>query len=107
MLWRGPGEAIEKPIVVGAPNHLLSIDEIWVFVSKDEDGNEGVCGCPLPGGAGMMPMVCADEERVDSLRQMAQMIADNTDGHDIVLRKFSVCEDLEVITKRENKDETN
>ena len=98
---------MSDPIVVGAPNHLLSIEEIWVFVSKDEDGNEGVCGCPLPGGAVVMPMVCADEERVDSLRQMAQMIADNTDGHEIVLRKFSVCEDLEVITKRENNHETN
>ena len=95
----------EKPIVIGAPNHLLSIDEIWVFVSKDEHGNEGVCGGPIqPGsGGGMMPMICADKKRVESLRSLAQMIVDNTDGHDIVLRKFSVCEDLEVFTKQGGK----
>lgn len=86
-----------KPIVVGAPNHLLSIDQLWVFVSKDEDGNEGVCGAPI--GGTFMPLVAADPARVDSLRRVAQMIVDNADGHEIVLRKFSHSEDVEVIRR--------
>jgi hypothetical protein len=95
--FRGEEEVKEPIINIGAPNHLLIIDELWAFISKDDEGNEGLCGMPLPGG-GMMPMVCADEARVDSLREMAQLIADNS-GHDIVLRKFSNREDLEVFRK--------
>ncbi len=87
-----------EPIVVGAPNHLLSIDEIWVFVSKDEQGNEGVCGAPI--GGMMMPLVAADPARVESLRKYAQMIVDNAPGHEIVLRKFSQKEDLEVFRRK-------
>jgi hypothetical protein len=87
-----------KPIVVGSPNHLLSIDELWVFISKDKDGNEGVCGAPI--GGTFMPLVAADPARVDSLRRVAQMIVDNSEGHEIILRKFSNSEDQEVIRKK-------
>jgi hypothetical protein len=86
----------ERTVTIGIsqPKTLLRIDEVFVFIAKDKDG-EGVPAFTLPGGM-MLPMVCADKARVDSLREMARTIARNT-GNKITLCRFSVREELEVI----------
>jgi hypothetical protein len=76
-----------------APKTLLRIDEVFVFVASDADG-EGVPA--FSDGEFVMPLVCADKARVDSLRAMARKLARES-GNKITLCRFSVREELEVI----------
>jgi hypothetical protein len=75
------------------PKTLLRIDEVFVFIASDEDG-EGVPA--FMAGSVAMPLVCADKERVDSLRDIAKRLAKES-GNKITLCRFSVREELEVI----------
>lgn len=65
---------------------------MWAFIATDEDG-EGLSA--FMHDQVWMPMIAADEARVESLRVMAQQLADRT-GQPITLAKFSAREDLEV-----------
>jgi hypothetical protein len=71
------------------------IKTIHAFIATEADDTEGVVGFRTETGA-FWPMVCADEARVDSLRKMAQLVAQQT-GVKIVLAKFSVRQDVEEI----------
>lgn len=65
-----PGTIFQQP-----KNTLPSIESIYVFVSVDaEDGNEGVVGMPM-GEIGCMPLIAADEKRLEQLIPMAEEIA--------------------------------
>ena len=75
------------------PKTLQRIDEVFVFIASDKDG-EGVPA--FSDGNMMLPLVCADKARVDSLRSMAKVIARKT-GNKITLCRFSVREEIEVI----------
>jgi len=56
-------------------NTLPQIDHVYLFVSVDAvDGNEGVCAAPAPG-VGCMPLIAADEKRLEQLIPMAKQIA--------------------------------
>jgi hypothetical protein len=55
------------------PNTTFYIGEIWAYISEDDRGNEGVCGCML--GGTFMAMVAADKARLDQLRPVAQRMA--------------------------------
>lgn len=76
------------------PENTFKITEIYAFVSVDEDGNEGVLAANL--GGMMMPFVCADKARVDSLRNHAEKIAHMT-AKKIKLVKFTNREEIEEI----------
>lgn len=79
-------------IVDGKKTHLR-IDELFAFIASDTDGE----GLPaFRDGNVMLPMVCADKARVDSLREIARLIA-KTSGNKITLCRFSVREEIEVI----------
>jgi predicted pyridoxine 5'-phosphate oxidase superfamily flavin-nucleotide-binding protein len=70
-------------------NHLLRIDQVWMAVSVDEDGNEGVCAAPLPGsGTLTMPLIAADEARLPFIMNMAEQLAAAT-GKKIRIIKLS------------------
>lgn len=58
-------------------NYLKEISELYAFVSVDE-GGEGVIGqtVTMCGREVFMPFVCADKERMESLKPMAQRIAE-------------------------------
>jgi hypothetical protein len=74
-------------------NTLPRIDHIWAFVSVDaNDGNEGVVAAPL--GGMLMPMIAADDARLQELRPLAAMIAQAT-GTKIRLIKFNLREEIE------------
>jgi hypothetical protein len=75
------------------PKTLKRIDELFVFVASDADG-EGVPA--FFDGSVMLPLVCADKARVDSLREIARQMARES-GNKITLCRFSVREELEVI----------
>lgn len=64
----------------------LRIDEMYAFVSQDDDG-EGIVGFKTPDG--WMPMVAADMARVESLKPMAEKLAV---GMRIALVRFSTRE---------------
>lgn len=65
----------DDPILHSPPNHLLRIDAVWMFISVDEAGNEGVCAGPMPGLPGPIPLIAADEARLVSLIPMAEELA--------------------------------
>jgi hypothetical protein len=54
-------------------NTLLHIDTIWCAVSVDDDGTEGVCAVNMNGQ--WLPLVAADEKRLEFIRQQAAMIS--------------------------------
>jgi hypothetical protein len=81
-------------MIIGGKKTLLRIDEIYVFIAQDTDG-EGLPAFLAPNGM-FMPLVCADKARVDSLREKAKEIAAQT-GNKITLCRFSVREEIEVI----------
>lgn len=57
-------------------NTLPSIESVYLFVSVDaEDGNEGVVAAPV-GPVGCMPLIAADEKRLEQLLPTAQVLAD-------------------------------
>jgi hypothetical protein len=70
------------------------IDQIFAFIVADAGpDDEGIAG--FLSGQGWLPMVAADSGRVDSLRAIAQRIANQ--GKPVALVKFSVREVVEVI----------
>jgi hypothetical protein len=71
------------------------IDQIWCWVSVDE-GGEGVIAAPFPN-IGMMPLIAADEARLNSLRPIVESIVRIT-GKSARLVKFSLREEIEEIS---------
>lgn len=65
---------------------FLRITEIYSFISKDENGNEGIMGAMNMDGV-MMPLIGADVDRVESLIPVADKIKQIT-GMDYEIRYF-------------------
>jgi hypothetical protein len=74
-------------------NYLERIEHVWAFLSVD-DGGEGVCAAPM-GGLGMVPLIAADEARLESLKPIAAHIA-KMFGKPVRLVKFTTREEVEV-----------
>ena len=75
-------------------NYLGRIEHIWAFLSVDE-GGEGVCAAPM-GELPAVPLIAADEARLESLQPLARQIA-NVFGKPVQLAKFTSREDVETI----------
>lgn len=56
---------------------FLKIDELFAFISVDENGNEGIMAASAPNGM-WHPLIGADTARVDSLRPVADEITART-----------------------------
>lgn len=76
---------------------MVTIDEMFAFVSDDPDG-EGVCA--VHTATGWMPLMGADLARVESLRPIAQAIADQT-GRRIRIVRFTTREEVGTIVPAE------
>lgn len=50
------------------------IDAIYAWIATEPDGGEGVCAHSMPR-LGLVPLVGADRERVESLRPFARAVA--------------------------------
>lgn len=72
------------------------IEELYAFISSDETG-EGVCG--FHTGDGWLAMVAANPARVESLRPMAQKIA-NLTGAEIKLCKFLIRKEIDTFSPK-------
>jgi len=87
----------EGTIFMQPKNTLPKITDIYAFVSVDaEDGNEGLVGAPM-GPVGCMPLVAADEKRLEQLIPIAQWVSDQT-GIKIKLIKLTQRVELREIT---------
>lgn len=75
----------------------LKVDQMYAYVSVDDDGDEGICG--IRTGMGWMPMVGADMARMLSLRNHAELVAQES-GRTVRLVRFGVRELLDTITPR-------
>lgn len=81
-------------VIHNPPNYLPRIDSIWAILSVDEHG-EGLCAFPMRGV--MLPLIAADEARLDSLRPIAKELAKLFEGKKLKLVKFTIREEIEVI----------
>lgn len=82
---------------------MPKIDQIFAFIAEDEGpDDEGITSFHSAQHGGWMPMVAADEKRIDSLRQFAQAISDES-GKKITLIRFSQREVVEVIAPKASK----
>jgi hypothetical protein len=79
----------------------LRVDQMFAFLAKDITGDEGVIAWPAPDG-GIMPLLGADMNRIESVRKLAQQIADAR-GVDVTLAVFSVREDRETLKPKHYK----
>jgi hypothetical protein len=88
----------DAPVLLVPLNTMPRIERIWAWLSVDAAGNEGVLAGPSPFG-GLMPLIAADEARLESLRPMARAIAAGAKMR-IVLARFETRADLELIDGR-------
>lgn len=73
---------------------MFRINHIWAFLAIGDDDEEGVIGADM--GGVMMPLIAANEERLDNLRPYARSIA-RVSGKKVTLVKFTVREKVEEI----------
>lgn len=73
------------------------ITEVFMFIAQEGEG-EGIPAVQL--GDVLMPLLGADRARVDSLRRLAQQVADR-EGRPLTLARFTVREDLETLTPQD------
>lgn len=87
---------MKTPVFVHCPpNTLLRIDKLWAYVSKDEQGNEGLCAATSPGGM-LLPLIAADPARLESIKAIAEQLAEIT-GRTLVLIELSTRTDVREI----------
>lgn len=86
-------------------NYLEKIEEIYAFVSVDE-GGEGIIAkqLDLPNGLTFMPFICADKQRMESLKPFAELMSQST-GTKIKLIKFTCREEIEEYSPNDHEEE--
>jgi hypothetical protein len=73
-------------------NTLPRIEQLWAIVSVDaQDGNEGVCAAMI--GGVIMPLIAADEKRLEQIVPIAKEVAAET-GTKFKLVRFSNREEV-------------
>lgn len=66
-------------------NKGFAITTLWAFIAVAADGDEGLVAFTTNGV--LMPMVCSDRRRIDSLRDRAAVVA-KMSGQRIELRRW-------------------
>lgn len=51
-------------VIVTPKNAMPHIGKIWAYLTKDANGDEGLCGAPIGPGGMMMPLIAADPKRL-------------------------------------------
>ena len=88
---RSPVEVVEVELH-NPPNYMGRIETIWAALSLDE-GGEGVCAAPMRGMT--IPLIAADQRRLDVIVPTARRIADLF-NKPVRLAKFTKREDVEI-----------
>lgn len=71
------------------------ITELWAYLMLHGDGDEGIPAFLAPGNV-MMPMVCADLERLQKVRPMAEIAARKA-GKQVAIARFTQRTDAGII----------
>mgnify|MGYP006285630607 CR=1 FL=1 len=78
------------------PGNDHVIEAIWMIVSRDEDGNEGVVSVPLKGT--QFPLIASDEDRLEQIKKLAKVAKEKMGiDKDLVLLRFDNREEIEVV----------
>lgn len=101
-----PRDLINGPVEVNndtdAPQPLL-VNELFAFVSVDEEGNEGIIGASMNiqgVGPSFVPLIGADMARVNSYKQLAEnIVRESNDTKNLVLKKFKLVNSETLIDK--------
>jgi hypothetical protein len=80
-------------------NTLRRIDSVWMAVSVDDDGTEGVCAFLGPNG-NWMPLLAADEGRLPFIREYAAFIA-KRDQRLVRIVRLTTREEVEAVDGRQ------
>lgn len=73
----------------------FKVTELWAWIATGEDGDEGVLAF-RGADAVWVPLVCADQARIDSTRDYAQNMA-RAANKKVELRRFMVGSVVEVL----------
>ena len=84
--------------VIWTENHFLKAEELYVFISQDTNGNEGICAVEmvLDERRILMPLIASDKEWLSSLTGHARNLARRGDKK-IKLIKFTNREEIQEI----------
>jgi hypothetical protein len=90
----------ERKALAVPPNTMPRIERIWAWLTVDAAGEECVLAGPSPSPfGGLMPLIAADEARLESLRPIARAIAAGAKMR-VVLARFETRSDLELLDDR-------
>ena len=82
-------------------NTMPKIKHIWAYLSVDpEDGNEGLCAAMIDGV--FLPLIAADEKRLEILRGMAQEITEQARLNNMKIKLVQFTERVELETVGEH-----
>lgn len=70
------------------PGKGLKIEKLYAWVATEPDGGEGVCAVHIPALGGMVPLVGADRERIESYRPHAEQTR-KASGYPVRMVEFS------------------
>lgn len=77
------------------PKNEQAMDELYVVLSHDADGTEGIVSAITQMGA--MPMVFGHKRMLEPLREQLKVMAKDT-GRTLIIAKYKKSEILEKIT---------
>src|SRR6266702_4610530 len=79
---------IEVATVITPPNTRPPIEKVWVFISRDAEGREAVCGS-IVGALGMQPLMTSNPDLMPHFLQAARILQQSNTERTIHLVDFS------------------
>lgn len=86
----------EDTVILTPANDAPPIECVWMFVSRDEQGRENVCGS-LMGYLGTQPLMTGNPRILEKFKPVARKIAASAErsGRTIHLLRFTNREEVE------------
>lgn len=89
------GYRMSETIVLTPPNTAPPVERVWMFVSRDEEGRENVCGS-LIGSLGTQPLMTGNPRVLELMKPFARELEEACPaGRTIHLLCFTNREELE------------
>lgn len=78
------------PSIIVPPNTGPPIEKVWMFISRDKEGHENVCGGYM-GALGTQPMITGNPRVLEIMRPIAAFLAEESEplGRTIHLLEFT------------------
>jgi hypothetical protein len=85
---------IDGAVILNPPNTGERVERVWMFVSRDAEGKENVCGAML-GVMGWQPFITGNPHILELMKAPARKLAKSETGKTIHLLSFGVREEVE------------